>query len=40
MWDLFQICIHEYLHARAHKDFVTWAFSFQNVDDASAHVNL
>ena len=33
MWDLFHTCIHEYLHRRAHKDFVSWAFSFQNVDD-------
>jgi peptidoglycan hydrolase-like protein with peptidoglycan-binding domain len=40
MWDLFQTCIHEYLHTLAHKDFNTWAGQFATAGDITRYNTL
>ena len=40
MWELFHTCIHEYLHTLAHKDFNTWARSFETAGDETRYNTL
>jgi hypothetical protein len=40
MWDLFQTCIHEYIHTLAHTDYQTWAQSFATAGDATRYNTL
>jgi peptidoglycan hydrolase-like protein with peptidoglycan-binding domain len=40
MWDLFQTCIHEYLHTLAHSDFNAWAGRFEAAHDVTRYNTL
>lgn len=40
MWDLFQTCIHEYIHTLAHGDFKTWAATFRAAGDNTRYNTL
>jgi len=40
MWDLFQTCIHEYIHTLAHPAYQTWAQSFATAGDATRYNTL
>lgn len=40
MWDLFQTCIHEYIHTLAHPTYQAWAQSFATAGDATRYNTL
>ncbi len=40
MWDLFQTCIHEYIHTLAHADYIAWAQTFSAADDNTRYNTL
>jgi peptidoglycan hydrolase-like protein with peptidoglycan-binding domain len=40
MWDLFQTCIHEYIHTLAHRDFNIWAQTFKSAGDDTRYNTL
>jgi hypothetical protein len=40
MWDLFQTCIHEYIHTLAHPTYQTWAQSFATARGISERLGL
>lgn len=40
MWDLFQTCIHEYIHTLAHADYIAWAQTFSAASDDTRYNTL
>jgi hypothetical protein len=40
MWDLFQTCIHEYIHTLAHADYIAWAQRFLAANDNTRYNTL
>lgn len=40
MWDLFQTCIHEYIHTLAHPTYQAWAQSFATAGDSTRYNTL
>ncbi len=40
MWELFQTCIHEYIHTLAHGDYQAWAQTFRDAGDNTRYNTL
>jgi hypothetical protein len=40
MWDLFQTCVHEYIHTLAHPTYQTWAQTFATAGDSTRYNTL
>jgi hypothetical protein len=40
MWDLFETCIHEYIHTLAHPDYNAWAEHFRRAGDVTRYNTL